>query len=120
MLISDRCSGNCARLYARELPRVVRRYARVVRTEVVRLGNGCTRLSFERSGTVLCVDPPASVCTSVANCFNIALILALERSFRILEVRWPRWVQVLPGYTVGSLGAFWTVQRLALLFGGGQ
>ena len=47
----------------------------------------------------------------------IALILGLERSFRILEVRWPRWVQVLPGYTVGSLGAFWTVQRLALLFG---
>jgi hypothetical protein len=48
----------------------------------------------------------------------IALILALERSFRILEVRWPRWAQLLPGYTVGSLGAFWTVQRVALLFGG--
>jgi len=50
----------------------------------------------------------------------IALILALERSFRTLEVRWPRWAQALPGYTVGSLGAFWTVQRLALLFGGAQ
>jgi len=50
----------------------------------------------------------------------IALILALERSFRILEVRWPRWVEALPGYTVGSLGAFWTVQRLVLLFGGGR
>ncbi len=48
----------------------------------------------------------------------VALILALERSFRILEVRWPRWAQALPGYTVGSLGAFWTVQRLVLLFGG--
>ena len=48
----------------------------------------------------------------------IALILGLERSFRILEVRWPRWAQLLPGYTVGSLGAFWTVQRVALLFGG--
>ncbi len=48
----------------------------------------------------------------------IALILALERSFRILEVRWPRWAQALPGYTVGSLGAFWTVQRVALLLGG--
>ena len=48
----------------------------------------------------------------------IALILGLERSFRILEVRWPRWVQAIPGYTVGSLGAFWTVQRLVLLFGG--
>jgi hypothetical protein len=48
----------------------------------------------------------------------IALILALERSFRILEVRWPRWVQAVPGYTVGSLGAFWTIQRVAVLFGG--
>jgi hydrogenase/urease accessory protein HupE len=47
----------------------------------------------------------------------IALILGLERSFRTLEVRWPRWAQALPGYTVGSLGAFWTVQRLMLLFG---
>ena len=50
----------------------------------------------------------------------IALILALEQSFRILEVRWPRWAQALPGYTVGSLGAFWTVQRLVLLFGGAR
>ncbi len=45
----------------------------------------------------------------------IAFVLALENSFRVLEVRWPRWVQALPGYTVGSLGAYWTVQRLALL-----
>jgi hydrogenase/urease accessory protein HupE len=50
----------------------------------------------------------------------IALVLALERSFRILEVRWPRWVEALPGYTVGSLGAFWTVQRVVLLFGGAR
>ena len=50
----------------------------------------------------------------------IALILALEQSFRILDVRWPRWVEAVPGYTVGSLGAFWTVQRLVLLFGGAR
>jgi HupE / UreJ protein len=45
----------------------------------------------------------------------IALVLALERSFRVLEMGWPHWVQVLPGYTVGSLGAFWTVQRVAMM-----
>jgi hydrogenase/urease accessory protein HupE len=45
----------------------------------------------------------------------VALILAMERSFRVLDIRWPRWVQALPGYTVGALGAFWTVQRVALL-----
>ncbi len=50
----------------------------------------------------------------------IALILALERSFQILEIRWPRWVEALPGYTVGSLGAFWTVQRITLLLGGAR
>ena len=50
----------------------------------------------------------------------IALVLALERSFRILEIRWPRWVEALPGYTVGSLGAFWTIQRVAILFGGAR
>jgi len=45
----------------------------------------------------------------------VALVLAMGRSFRVLEVRWPRWVQALPGYTVGTLGAFWTIQRVALL-----
>ena len=50
----------------------------------------------------------------------IALTLALEQSFRVLEIRWPRWVEALPGYTVGSLGAFWTVQRIALLLGGAR
>ena len=48
----------------------------------------------------------------------IALVLALERAFALLEIRWPRWVQALPGYAVGSLGAFWTVQRVALLLSG--
>jgi hydrogenase/urease accessory protein HupE len=47
----------------------------------------------------------------------VALILAMERSFRVLEINWPRWVQVFPGYTVGTLGAYWTLQRVALLIG---
>jgi hypothetical protein len=45
----------------------------------------------------------------------VALILAMISSFRALEVHWPRWVQALPGYTVGALGAFWTIQRIGLL-----
>ena len=61
-------------------------------------------------------------------CFNVGVELgqlvfvltaiALARSFEILEVRWPRWVRALPGYTVGSLGAFWTIQRTVILLGG--
>lgn len=44
--------------------------------------------------------------------------LALVKSFRVLEVRWPRWVEALPGYTVGSLGAYWTIQRTIILLEG--
>ena len=44
--------------------------------------------------------------------------LALVRSFKVLEVRWPRWAEALPGYTVGSLGAYWTIQRTVVLLGG--
>jgi hydrogenase/urease accessory protein HupE len=47
----------------------------------------------------------------------VILILLLERAFRVLEIRWPRAVEALPGYTVGSLGAFWTIQRVAILLG---
>ena len=47
----------------------------------------------------------------------VLLVLLLERSFRVLEIRWPRWIAALPGYAVGTLGAFWTIQRTAILFG---
>jgi len=43
--------------------------------------------------------------------------LALARSFKVLEVRWPRWAEALPGYAVGSLGAYWTIQRTVILLG---
>ena len=45
----------------------------------------------------------------------VLLVVALERSFRALEVVWPRWVELAPGYAVGALGAFWTIQRTAIL-----
>ena len=48
----------------------------------------------------------------------VAMALALERSFRVLEIRWPRAVEALPGYAVGSLGAYWTIQRTVILIGG--
>ena len=47
----------------------------------------------------------------------VLLVLALERAFRALEIRWPRWARALPGYAVGTLGAFWTIQRVAILLG---
>jgi len=48
----------------------------------------------------------------------VLIMLLLERSFRTLEIRWHRWVEALPAYTVGSLGAYWTIQRMVILLGG--
>jgi hydrogenase/urease accessory protein HupE len=45
----------------------------------------------------------------------VALVILLERSFRTLEIAWPRPVRALPVYTVGILGAFWFLQRTAIL-----
>jgi hydrogenase/urease accessory protein HupE len=47
----------------------------------------------------------------------VVLILMLERAFRTLEIVWPRIIEVLPGYLVGSLGAYWTLQRMVALIG---
>jgi hypothetical protein len=47
----------------------------------------------------------------------VALVLFLKRSFQVLEIRWPQFAQALPGYAVGSLGAFWTIQRVVVLLG---
>jgi len=48
----------------------------------------------------------------------VVLILLLERSFRILQIHWPKLVERLPGYLVGTLGAFWTIQRVIILLRG--
>lgn len=48
----------------------------------------------------------------------VFIALALAWSFRALEIRWPRWALAMPGYTVGSLGAYWTIQRTVILIGG--
>jgi hypothetical protein len=50
----------------------------------------------------------------------VMLVLLLERAFRVLEVRWPRWVEAVPAYTVGSLGAYWTIQRVVILLAGAR
>ncbi|MCB1776030.1 MAG: HupE/UreJ family protein [Candidatus Competibacteraceae bacterium] len=45
-------------------------------------------------------------------------ILLLERAFRLLEFHWPKFIERLPGYLVGTLGAFWTIQRVFILLRG--
>ncbi|NOQ47195.1 MAG: HupE/UreJ family protein [Desulfobulbaceae bacterium] len=59
-----------------------------------------------------------NVGVEIGQLFFVAIMLLLERSFRILEIRWPRWAEAMPAYTVGGLGAFWTIQRVAIMVGG--
>jgi len=47
----------------------------------------------------------------------IALVLAMRRSFRLMAIRWPGPVALTPTYAIGVLGAMWTFQYSALLFG---
>jgi hypothetical protein len=48
----------------------------------------------------------------------VAAVLALLRAFRILRVEWPAAVHRLPGYLLGTLGAYWTFQRVAVMLRG--
>jgi hypothetical protein len=48
----------------------------------------------------------------------VLLVLLLERAFRVLEIHWPMVIERLPGYLVGTLGAFWAIQRIAILLRG--
>jgi hypothetical protein len=49
----------------------------------------------------------------------VALVLLLVRAFKVLHVHWPRALALAPAYVVGSLGAFWTIQRIVLMVEGG-
>jgi len=59
-----------------------------------------------------------NVGVEIGQLFFVLIIVLLERSFRILEIRWPRWTEAMPAYTIGGLGAFWTIQRVAIMVGG--
>jgi len=46
----------------------------------------------------------------------VVLILLSYRALRVLQFHWPRWVEFVPGYAIGSLGAYWTIQRAVMMF----
>ena len=48
----------------------------------------------------------------------VGFMLALARSLRVVEMRWPVWVARAPGYVVGACGAFWTIQRTVMMLTG--
>jgi hypothetical protein len=46
------------------------------------------------------------------------LYLAVRRALAALEVPRPQWVEALPTYVVGSLGAYWTIAQTVLMLRG--
>ncbi len=45
----------------------------------------------------------------------VAAVLAAIAGWRRLEAPWPRWAWRVPVYTIGSLAAYWTIERVANL-----
>lgn len=46
----------------------------------------------------------------------VAGVLAMAAALRSLGIAWPVWVRRAPGYLVGSLGAYWTLERTIAIF----
>jgi hypothetical protein len=50
--------------------------------------------------------------------FFVAIMLLLVRSLRHFVIHLPRPVRMMPAYVVGSMGAFWTVDRIVAMVAG--
>jgi hypothetical protein len=77
---------------------------------------GLTSLGLARS-TLLSALVLFNVGAEIGQLAFIALILALQRSFRLMKCIWPRPVELLPAYAIGTLGAYWTFEYSAVALG---
>jgi len=48
----------------------------------------------------------------------VAILLLVWASFGVLEFRWRAWAPLAPAYVIGTLGAYWTIDRLLAAFRG--
>jgi hypothetical protein len=78
--------------------------------------SGLTSLGLEKSA-LLGALVLFNVGVEIGQLAFIALVLALLRAFRLMEIRWPRPLQLAPTYAIGVFGASWTIQYGAVLFG---
>lgn len=46
----------------------------------------------------------------------VAVLLGMHASLRQLEFRWDPRLELVPGYVIGSLGAYWMIARLQVMF----
>jgi hypothetical protein len=78
--------------------------------------SGLTSLGLDRS-TLVGALLMFNVGVEIGQLLFIALVLGLMRSFRLMDIRWPRALRLAPSYAIGVLGAMWTFQYSAILFG---
>lgn len=78
--------------------------------------SGLTSLSLDRESLVSALLL-FNIGVEIGQLAFIALVLGLIRSLRLMEISWPRPLANAPTYAIGILGAFWTMQYTAMLFG---
>jgi hypothetical protein len=52
-----------------------------------------------------------NVGVEVGQLMFVAAVLLVRWLIQILKFRWPVWVEQVPAYAIGSLAAFWFIQR---------
>lgn len=45
--------------------------------------------------------------------FFIAVVMAMLIVIRKVRIEWPQWIQQVPAYGIGSIAAFWFIERIA-------
>jgi len=78
--------------------------------------SGLTGLGLDRADLVSALLS-FNVGVEIGQLAFLALVLALVRAFRLLEIRWPRPVALAPTYAIGVFGATWTFQYGAAALG---
>jgi hypothetical protein len=78
--------------------------------------NGLSTLGLEK-GALVGALALFNVGVEIGQLAFLAVVLALIRSFRLMQLTWPRPVAALPAYAIGALGAMWTFQYSAIVLG---
>jgi hydrogenase/urease accessory protein HupE len=78
--------------------------------------NGLSTLGLDK-GALLAALVLFNIGVEIGQLAFIGLVLALRRAFRLMAIEWPRTVAQLPAYAIGALGAMWTLQYSAIVFG---
>lgn len=80
--------------------------------------NGLSTLGLDK-GALLAALVLFNIGVEIGQLAFIAVVLALRRAFRLMAIEWARPVALIPSYAIGALGAMWTIQYSAIVFGAG-